>query len=128
METTPLLAWSLMAPAEPTPYPPSRWPTVIAACTTALAGLIIACAPILEHHPEPRYGQPIIQTPAAQMALPGQQQPALEPPHRAGVPYTEAPGSLNPFDALGHPPSRLVHEPDRTIHPHDLSELLGGHK
>jgi hypothetical protein len=46
-------------------------------------------------------GQAPVQTPAAQMALPGQQQPVQLPPSvRPGQQYTATPGSLDPFAAL----------------------------
>jgi hypothetical protein len=101
--TTPQHAWADDNTTQPVrPYTAHRWPTVIAAIATAIGALLIAAAPILDHPGAvpPTPTAPIEQTPAAQMILPGQQQPAIEPPHRAGVPYTATPGSLDPFDAL----------------------------
>jgi hypothetical protein len=74
-----------------------------------VAGAAAAAIAIGAHHTttaaDTTDRQPVVQTPAAQMVLPGQQQPVQLPPGiRPGVTYLPHAGTLDPFDALGAPP------------------------
>jgi hypothetical protein len=105
-----------------------------------VAGAAAAAIAIGAHHTttaaDTTDRQPVVQTPAAQMVLPGQQQPVQLPPGiRPGVTYLPHAGTLDPFDALGAPPpapaaARQVLLPlpplqPAALEPVDLAGLLG---